>query len=411
MPSLFKCSFISLGRIALILAALQLAACNSPEERAQNYYERGMKLLAQQDYVKASLELKNALQLKKDLVEAWRALAEIEQHNQNWESLIAIRRTIVELDPKDVDEKLRLARLLVVAKMPEDALNLVNAAVELDDQSSNAQGLKWLIFLSLMTRKGLFARRRRREKDVNNVEATVVIAADEFARGDTDGMAVNRRTLVFERIGVQLFKLKIFEQMQNSKQVEAVLQKLIELYSKEIPFRRALVSITSIERPADAEKELQILAAPNPSDVEAGLDVVRYLGMTKGATAARQELLARSNARPEPSVIALLWRNSISVKARSRRVELSRTSPKALTRESGAWRRKPSSPRRISAQKSLRRLRPWSMRSLVRINAARWALGCERRCEWSKDNMMQPSPTSGRHLRSTPIDRALPAAC
>ena len=107
MPSLFKCSFISLGRIALILAALQLAACNSPEERAQNYYERGMKLLAQQDYVKASLEFRNALQLKKDLVEAWRALADIEQHNQNWEGLIAIRRTIVELDPKDVDEKLR----------------------------------------------------------------------------------------------------------------------------------------------------------------------------------------------------------------------------------------------------------------------------------------------------------------
>ena len=57
MPSLFKCSFISLGRIALILAALQLAACNSPEDRAQTYYERGMKLVAQEDYVKASLSL------------------------------------------------------------------------------------------------------------------------------------------------------------------------------------------------------------------------------------------------------------------------------------------------------------------------------------------------------------------
>jgi Tfp pilus assembly protein PilF len=140
MPSLFKRSFIGLGRIALLLAALQLAGCNSPEERAQTYYQQGMKFLSQQDYVKASLELKSALQLKKDLVEAWRALAEIEQHNQNWESLIAIRRTIVELDPKDVDEKLRLARLLVLAKMPEDALNVVNAAVELDDQNLMLKG-------------------------------------------------------------------------------------------------------------------------------------------------------------------------------------------------------------------------------------------------------------------------------
>ena len=304
MPSLFKCSFISLGRIALILAALQLAACNSPEERAQNYYERGMKLLAQQDYVKASLELKNALQLKKDLVEAWRALAEIEQHNQNWEGLIAIRRTIVELDPKDVDEKLRLARLLVVAKMPEDALNLVNAAVELDDQSSNAQGLKSLILFKLDDKKGAVREAQAAlKKDVNNVEATVVIAADKFARGDADGAlaVLNRENAPYlNDIGVQLFKLKIFEQMQDSKQVEAVLQKLIELYPKEIPFRRALVKhYIDQQRPADAEKELQNLAAANPSDVEAGLDVVRYLGMTKGATAARQELLARSNAGPE----------------------------------------------------------------------------------------------------------------
>ena len=300
MASFLRCSFISLGRVILLLAALQLAACNSPEDRAQNYYERGMKLVAQEDYVKASLEFRNALQLKKDLVEAWRALADIEQRNQNWESLIAIRRTIVELDPKDVDEKLRLARLLVVAKMPEDALNLVNAAVELDDQSSNAQGLKSLILFKLDDKKGAVREAQAAlKKDVNNVEATVVIAADKFARGDADGAlaVLNRENAPYlNDIGVQLFKLKIFEQMQDSKQVEVVLQKLIELYPKEIAFRRALVKhYVDQQRPADAEKELQTLAAANPSDVEAGLDVVRYLGMTKGAVAAREELLARSN--------------------------------------------------------------------------------------------------------------------
>ena len=57
----------------------------SPEDRAQSYYERGMKLLSQQDYVKASIEFKNALQLKKDLVGAWRGLAEIEDAQSNLE--------------------------------------------------------------------------------------------------------------------------------------------------------------------------------------------------------------------------------------------------------------------------------------------------------------------------------------
>ena len=76
-----------------------VAGCGSPEQRAQNYYERGKQLLAQQDYVKAGIEFKNALQSKKNMVEAWRGLAEIELHNRNFQGAVPILRNIVELDP------------------------------------------------------------------------------------------------------------------------------------------------------------------------------------------------------------------------------------------------------------------------------------------------------------------------
>ena len=57
-----------------LLAAVQVAGCSSPEEQAQEHYERGMELLAKNDTVRASIEFKNALQKKKDLIGAWRAL-------------------------------------------------------------------------------------------------------------------------------------------------------------------------------------------------------------------------------------------------------------------------------------------------------------------------------------------------
>ena len=87
-----------------------------------------MKLLAQNEHVKASIEFKNALQLKKDLVGAWRGLAQIEERNQNWEGLFAILRTITELDKNDVDARLRLARLMLMANQLDQALQTVNAA-------------------------------------------------------------------------------------------------------------------------------------------------------------------------------------------------------------------------------------------------------------------------------------------
>src|SRR3974390_876779 len=149
MVQSLKPSLVTIRRVLLLVTVLLVAGCGSPEERAQSYYERGMKLLAEHDDVKASIEFKNALQLKKDMVGAWRALAEIEERNHNWASLLGIERTIVELDPKDVGAKVRLGRLLLRANAWDDALNVVNAAGERDARNASVLGLKAMILYKL----------------------------------------------------------------------------------------------------------------------------------------------------------------------------------------------------------------------------------------------------------------------
>ena len=56
---------------------LLLSGCGSPEQRAQNYYDRGMALIEKKDDFAARLELLNAIKYKSDKIEAWRALAGI----------------------------------------------------------------------------------------------------------------------------------------------------------------------------------------------------------------------------------------------------------------------------------------------------------------------------------------------
>ena len=70
----------------LLLIAFQISGCKSPSERAQAYYEAGAKLLAQHDKQRAALEFKNAIILKRDLVPAWRGLAQIEESDRRWGS-------------------------------------------------------------------------------------------------------------------------------------------------------------------------------------------------------------------------------------------------------------------------------------------------------------------------------------
>ena len=301
MVQLFKPSWVSIRRVLLLLVVLLVAGCGSKEERAQSYYERGMKLLAQHDDVKASVEFRNALQLKKNMVGAWRALGEIEERNRNWGSVVEIRRSIVELDPNDVDAKVRLARLLFVGKSLDEALNLVNAAGELDNRNANVLGVKAMILYKRDDSKAAVrVAQAALEIEPANVEATVVLAAERFARGDTDGalLILDRESAAHEKnISIQLFKIKIFEQTKDFEQLESLLRKLIKDYPQEPAFRKALVKLYLYQkRPDDAEKELRALAAANPSDVGLEMEVIRLLGSTKGPAAARQELEARIKA-------------------------------------------------------------------------------------------------------------------
>ena len=67
MRSMFKAPILKTLALCLFVG-IALSACGSREDRAQGYYERGKSYLAQKDYVKARIELRNAIQLKGDML-------------------------------------------------------------------------------------------------------------------------------------------------------------------------------------------------------------------------------------------------------------------------------------------------------------------------------------------------------
>jgi cellulose synthase operon protein C len=302
MPQSLNVSFATIRRALLISTVLVVAGCGSTEDRAQSYYERGMKLLSQQEYVKAGIEFKNALQLKKDLVGAWRGLAQIEEHNKNLGALTTIRRTIIELDPKDVETRLQLAKVMLIGNRLDDTLNMVNAVSEIEPRNAEAIAIKAAVLLKQNDSSGAIREARTAlEIDPNNSQATVVLAAERFARGDADGALKILDRLPADQtskdIGIQLFKIKIFEQTGDQQQVEAVFRKLIELYPQEAWFRRQLVKYYfDQKRLDDAENEVRAWVDSRPSDSEAGLGYMRFLLAVKGPAATRQELVSRIQA-------------------------------------------------------------------------------------------------------------------
>ena len=286
------------GKFLVVAGILLIAACGSPEDRARSHYERGMKLLEEKDYTRASLEIRNAIKLKEDMAPAWVALSKIEEYNQNWEAVGRILRRAISLDAKDADSKLRLSRLLLLGNQLDEPLKLVDAALELDSKNTSARSLRAAILFKRGDHEGAVREASAALAiDATNAEALIVLAASRLRRGDAEGaLAILERggAAHDKNVAVQLLKVRIFESQTNLRKIEAVLHTLIEHYPDEPIFRKQLVQfLVQNKRQDDAEKQLRAISAANASNVEAGLDVVRFLLATKGADAARQDLMAR----------------------------------------------------------------------------------------------------------------------
>ena len=285
----------------LFLAALQVSGCSSREERAQNYYEHAKSYFEKQDFVKARIELRNAVQLNGNMIEAWRTLSQIDEHDKNWQGLAGDLRKIVELDPKDISANTSLARIYLFGGALDQALKSANAAGELDPNNAHVLALKAAILLRLKDTDGATkAAEKALEIDSDSTDAAVVLAFAKYTQGDSDGalrVLANIKGTHKDDLGVLYLQINIYDHIGNDQQAEALLRKLVALYPKEPAFRSQLVRFyVTHKRPDDAVNALRVTIAANPDDTKSELDLVNLLISIKGPAAGRTELVARINA-------------------------------------------------------------------------------------------------------------------
>ena len=285
----------------LFLTAGLVSGCSSREERAQNYYQHAKSYLEKQDFVKARIELRNALQLNSNMVEAWKALVKIDEHDQNWQGLATDLRRIVEIDPKDISANISLARIYLLGGALDQALKSADAAGELDPKNAHVLALKAAILYRLKDVDGATkAAQKALEIDPDNTDATVVLAVTKYSQGDADGalrLLANVTGAHKDELGVLYLQINIYDHIGNLQQAEALLRKLVSLYPKEPAFHAQLIKFyVAHNRQDDAVKELRTTVAANPDDINSELELVALLTSTKGPAAGRSELVTRISA-------------------------------------------------------------------------------------------------------------------
>ncbi|QND70439.1 tetratricopeptide repeat protein [Tardiphaga robiniae] len=285
--------------VAVSLVALVLGGCGSPEDKAQGYYQRGIDLVAKNDDLAARVELLNALKYKSDKVEVWKALAGIDERTKASSLFLDLRR-IVELDPNDLDARLKLAKLMLAGGATEAASKVIELAREGETPNSELHSLKAAVLARGNDLVGATREANRALSiDANNVDAASFIASRKLAEGDADGALklLNGLPITSGNVPVRQLKVQVLARKGDLKAAEDIQRSIVAAVPKETAFRVQLVQLLVAQgKLDDAEKELRARIDADPGDRKAVLDLVRFLGGTKGAPGARAELEARIKA-------------------------------------------------------------------------------------------------------------------
>jgi tetratricopeptide (TPR) repeat protein len=282
----------------LVPCIFVLAGCDTPEQRAQGYYEKAMAFIAKHDDLNARPQLHTSLKFNSEKIETWRALAGVDERTHLAQGLFLDLRRIVELDPTDDDAKLRLAQMMLGGGAADAALKLTDSIRDNEKNGASVHKLRALIFVSLKDGSNAVREAQKAiEIEPGNPDSVVVLASERLSRGDIDGALQILNTVSSSgkddrRVG--LLKFQVLSRKGDLPQAEAELRRLMDLTPQEAALRTKLVQLEIAQRNFDgAEKDLRAIADAKPDDSGAGLDVVRFLNIVRGPAAAREELAVR----------------------------------------------------------------------------------------------------------------------
>lgn len=288
--------------VAVVIMAGLLAGCGSPEQKAQDLYEKGMALVAKNDDLNARVALLTSAKYKSDRIEVWKALAGIDERTKSSSLFVDLRR-IVELDSNDLDARLKLARIMVAGGAAEPAIKILDAANEGDRPNAALHAVRALALVRTNDAAGALREAQRAyDIDPTNIDAVTLLASKKLADGDSGGAlkmldAVPSQAQDADRLRAIRLRIDILVRKGELAEAEKLVRQLVADYPQEASYRVLLIQILATERKFDdAEKELRARVASNPSDSKLELDLVRFLNTSKGTDAARAELMSRIKA-------------------------------------------------------------------------------------------------------------------
>jgi len=276
---------------AVFAGMLGAAACSSPVDQAERYYQSGMTLFEEGDLERAEVQFRNALQLVSDKSEAIYALVLVAERRGNWERVFNLLNRVVEQDPTHLDAKVKLGQLLLAAGELQSALQISAEALELGQDNPGALALRAGVLMQLEDYAGAGDHARAAlETEAGHIDALMVLAAINRAQDDADNALrhLDRALEGNERnLPVQLLRLQALERLGDFDAVAESYEYLIDLFPEVVELRAAFANFHAERNDVDAAKVLlREVVRLRPEALEPKVNLARFVNAYEDGTAA-----------------------------------------------------------------------------------------------------------------------------
>ena len=312
--------------VALCAALVVLSACSSKAGRIQSGLEKSAEFVRVADYDKASVEVRNVLQIDPKNAQAFFIAGQIAENKREIQRAFGSYMKAVELKPDHLEAKVGLARIYMMAGEIEKADTAIAEALALNSSHVGARTIK----AALMARKGdvsgaiVQTKALIAEQKAVPVETSMLLAglyASQANAGDAltvieSALKSNPKSLSLLQVAAQIAGDGSAAEMQ--KKAQDYFRQTTEQAPKNIELWNAWALHHTRRNELDqAEAVLRASVRSQPDDSQRTLVLLDFLSSRKGHDLAEKEFLAAIAAKPKDAALRLGLANLYRADGRS----------------------------------------------------------------------------------------------
>jgi tetratricopeptide (TPR) repeat protein len=292
--------FLSL-LIAILLAGL--TGCDSIEDRKAAHLQRGHELFAEGDLVKARLEFRNVLQIDSAHAESWFMMGQIAEEQEEWRNAYASYNKAIETDSNQLDSRIRLGHLLLVATDLDASMEQAEAVLSASANNPSGLALRGAVWLKRGDVDAALADAEAAlQQEPSHLEALALLSQVRMEQDNPEAAKQVLEDALKAHPSEARFILglaAISERLGDTAGTLAGLKRIIELEPKELAHRTRLAQYLAATGDAEgAEQTLREAVSALPEETEPKLALIQFISAQRGSDAAVTELQALISSYP-----------------------------------------------------------------------------------------------------------------